>query len=109
MIEEFNLEHNGAIYEHFRSSSEAAGVCSFGDERYIYKGKPTFTILTNSYKFNKEIQLGICVPKSAVIKKEKRNNSPWQVIEINMNYEAAKELLTAVSAFLALNDTHDKL
>ena len=96
MIEKFEKEHNGVIYKHMRSDKEVAAVASLGDKRVVLKGKPNFIITKGSYKFPRELQLNLCALKGENIPTF-RNDSKWDIIEIDMPLEVGKELITAIN------------
>lgn len=95
-ITEDTKEHNGAIFNNFRSSEIAAGVAAIGDKRFVFHGKPKICLMNNSYKFGKEIQFSIFNLKSDNVE-ESRNSSNYNAIEINMSFDEAKALIKEVS------------
>jgi hypothetical protein len=56
-------EHNGAKFYHHYGKRDYKGVMTFNDKRIIMLGGLDITLVTDSWKYNKEIQLCILSPK----------------------------------------------
>ncbi|MCK5293665.1 MAG: hypothetical protein KAJ49_03360 [Arcobacteraceae bacterium] len=92
MIEKFNQEHNGAKFINIRSNQSNDAVCCLGEKRFVINGKPKISFMENSWKFGKQIQFSLICPKET-IKEEGRNNSKWNVVEIDIPFEEGKEMI----------------
>ncbi len=95
MVDVFRNENNGVSYKHFRNEKDAVGVCCIGDKRFIIHGRPKISITQGSWKYGKEMQFSLISHKNLTVS-ESRNNSLWNVVEINMPYKEGKELIKAL-------------
>lgn len=86
-------KHNGIIYEKFISSEKSDGVCAINNERIVLNGTPKMTICKNQYKFGDQLEVSVIAPKGTIIKKEKRNNSNWDVITIYFSLEEGRKII----------------
>jgi len=70
------------------------GIFSYMANRVIVTGHPQITLMTNSYKYVDQLQFKLYSHKSnSPIKVEKRNDSWWNVLEIDLPLKEGKELL----------------
>jgi len=87
-------EFKGVNYVHVRTpKNRANGVMAIDDKRIVLTGVPNITITNGSYKFGKEMQFRVIVPKNFRIVEQSRNPSSWNTIEINMPLEVGEELI----------------
>jgi len=87
--------YGGIDFDKFISDKEATAVSCIGDERIILKGKPKISICKNQMKFGDEVEISLISHKDHNFKKETRNKSDWNVMEIYMPIKEAKEILSA--------------
>jgi len=87
--------YGGIEFDKFISEQDATAVSCIGDERIIIKGKPKISICQNQIKFGTEVEISLIAHKDHEFKKEVRNKSDWNVVEIYMPIDEAKEILKA--------------
>jgi hypothetical protein len=91
-IEIFEKEDKGAEFLNIRLKKKIDGLFCVGKKRYVINGFPKLTILKNSRKFGRQVQISICSSKNDNIRVEDRNDSVWNTIEINFPEEDWKEI-----------------
>jgi len=96
------VEHKGVNYVNIVSEKNREAVCAMGGSRLVIQGKPNITLMKGSWKFGEQVQFGLFCPKGS-IKKECRNESRWDIIEIDMPVEEGKELIRAAYNILFNN------
>lgn len=84
-------QDRGVEYNSVVSDKEIEGSCSYEEKRLIFKGKVSFELMKNSWKFGKQIQV---VLFGKDLKFETRSpNANYNRIEIAIPFEIGKKLL----------------
>lgn len=104
MVELRLEEHNGAKFYHHYGKRKYNGLTTFGEKKAVINGILDITLMLDSYKFDKELQLTILAPKTDLFKLEIRNDSAWNKTEININIDEIDALIEALQHFKVLLD-----
>lgn len=86
-FEEENLlvhreEDKGAVFLNVRTTFPVEAVITIGEQKVHLKGQAKFNIIRQSWKFADELQMGIFCDKGEPIKREIRNPSQYNRVEI---------------------------
>lgn len=87
---------NGVNYLHFSSISRTNTIVAIENTKITFIGTPEIVIQEGSYRYGKEIQIIAYTPKGTPIKNEKRNNSKWDKVEINLPLKEGKQIVKAL-------------
>lgn len=88
--------YKGIDFDKFISDKEGHAVSCIDEDRIILKGKPKISICKNQQKFGDEVEISLICHKDNGFKKEKRNKSVWNVLEIYLPIDQALEMFNGV-------------
>jgi len=84
---------NGVDLINYRTLKKFDAVACFGDKRLVINGQFQITQMSGSYKFGNQIQLKVFCNKTDGFRVEERNDSNFNIFEINIPEELGHKLL----------------
>ena len=93
--------YKGANFFNSNFNLDCNGIMAIGDNITIHNGEFSVSLITNSYKYDKEIQFRVLSAKEGNLVQQKKRikESSWNRTEINIPYNQIDYLIETLLTF----------